>query len=132
MKNLKTLTDQELHESFRKTAQTERETTIQVIEHIREIFRRRLYAKYAHPSMWSYLTKELGYESGAAQRRLQAAKLSDLFPQAGESLKNGELSISSASELQSFFDRERRTKKKMYSFREKQTILKQAQNRSTR
>ena len=76
---------------------TERKITAEIIEIIKEIDRLRLYLDYGHTSMFSFLTKEIGYTPAAAQRRIDAARLSMEIPKLKEDLKSGVINLSQVS-----------------------------------
>ena len=78
----------------------ERKLTKEILLHIAEVDRRRLYLKMAYPSMFDYLTKEIGYSAGAAQRRIDAARLIQKVPEVSEKIKSGSISLSQISKVQ--------------------------------
>ena len=59
-----------------------------------------------YSSMFAYLREDLGYSEGAAQRRLQAMRLLKELPEIEPKLETGEISLSVASQAQSFFKKE--------------------------
>lgn len=62
-----------LHESLVVAVQEEKRCTDLVVEHIREIQRRKSYLELGFGSLFDYLTKGLAYSESAAYRRIQAA-----------------------------------------------------------
>lgn len=95
--SLEKLKDQELLTHFEKAIQRERGVTVEVILHIREISKRGLYAREAYPSLFSYLTEKYRYSGGAAYRRIQATKVSEIFPPALKLLESGGLNLMTIS-----------------------------------
>lgn len=57
MLNLVNLSDRDLIESIEETVGREREILIRVLEHLREIDRRRLYSSLGYSSLWDYAVK---------------------------------------------------------------------------
>jgi hypothetical protein len=51
-------------------------------------------------SLYDYLTKEIGSSAGAAQRRMDAARLSNSVPEVLEKIKEGALNLSQISKVQ--------------------------------
>src|SRR5687767_11026304 len=96
---LRKLTRLELVDGLKTHVQTERKITAEVIEYIREINRQQIYLDYNVTSIFEFLIKEIGYSRSAAQRRIDAAKLSNDIPEIHESLKSGELNLSLVSLL---------------------------------
>lgn len=129
---LRSLTDKKLHESLKTVKEKERHYTLQVLEHLQEVHRRRLDARYGYSSLWAYLTEELGYEGGAAHRRIKAARLAQEVPEAKAALQKGELSLTSAATIQNFTEKEKRIKKRIYSTQEKARLIQNAKHQSTR
>jgi hypothetical protein len=121
--NLKSLSDSTLLERTRQRVGEERAATCDILEYLGEIQGRMLYAKRGYSSLYEFCLKELGYSSGAAYRRIEAMKLSRDVPEAKEALNDGRLSLTTASTLQSFFDRERREHIKTYSDSEKVSLV---------
>ena len=52
------------------------------------------------------LSEELGYSEGAAYRRIKAMKLCCALPETANRLQSGRLSLSAASQLQVFFEKQ--------------------------
>src|SRR5688572_9369559 len=125
--NLKNLSDQDLLDQIQKAVHRERECLTQVLHHLREVERRKLYADLGHPSLFMYAVKALGYGEGEAGRRLQALRMLREIPEVEERLAEGRLSLSTVSRAQSFF-RETNTSQ----LQEKREVLKKLENQSTR
>ena len=108
-------------------------------------------------SLFDYAVRELGYSEGAAYRRIKAMKLCRDLPETESRLKSGRLSLSTACQLQTFFEKQAKKVKagrEMISFQssqkteslnqnegenqklsekqQKQELIKQAEGRSTR
>ena len=61
--------------------------------------RRRLWVDLGHPSLFSFLRRELGLSAGAAQLRTTAAGLLQRFPDLEGPLRDGRLCLSTVCEL---------------------------------
>lgn len=90
---LRRLTNSELHQSFKKSVQAEREALKDVLLHVIEVDRRQLYFDYDCSSLFGYLTTVMGYSNGPAQRRIDAARLSHEIPQLVETIQAGALNL---------------------------------------
>lgn len=99
--NLKNLSDDVLHEKMIALASDERQITVEILHHLREISTRRLFAVMGYSSLWGYCIEELHYSEAAAQRRISAMKLMAEFPEVEIKLRRGSLSLSTASQIQS-------------------------------
>src|SRR3954468_17003661 len=94
---VKHMKDQDLIARLKVLAHHERKLLAELIDVLREVDRRRLFLNFGFPSMFEYLTKGLGYSAGAAQRRLDAARLLRLSPQLKEDLGSGKIQLSQTS-----------------------------------
>ena len=99
---LKQISDRALLENIQALVKTERLTLEQILEHLEEIQRRRLYADLGYSSLFKYLVKELKYSEGAAARRISALHLIRKVPSAKRMIAAGELNLTVASQAQQF------------------------------
>ncbi len=99
-KGVKMLTDLELNSTIKSLAAEERKLTKEILLHIAEVDKRRLYLKMAYPSLYEYLTKEIGYSEGSAQRRIDAARLINKLPEVSNKIESGDLNLSQISKVQ--------------------------------
>jgi hypothetical protein len=125
--NLRALTDKILLDNLRSLVQKEREVTLQVLHHLREVERRSLYAKLAYPSLFEYVVKELKYSEGAAQRRISSMRLLREVPSIEAKVGAGTLSLSALAKAQSFF---RQESKNINTPAKKIEILSKLENKS--
>jgi hypothetical protein len=105
--SLASLSNPELFKKIHYLAERERELTLEVITHLREIFRRRAYAERGYGSLWKYVTSELKYSSGAAKRRIDAMHALGENPELESEISSGALSLSASSQVQSFVRHQR-------------------------
>jgi HNH endonuclease len=99
-KDLKSLSDELLDQSLLTYVRKEKEVLKEILCHIAEVDRRRLYLTLGYSSLYVYLTERLGYDSGSAQRRLDAARLSLMVPSVIEQIDQGEITLSQVTCLQ--------------------------------
>ena len=103
---VKKLSNQQLLSQTKLLVQKERNIHIQVLHHLEEIDFRKLYLELGFSSLFDYAVKELGYSEGAAYRRIKAMKLCRDLPDTENRLQSGKLSLSSACQLQAFFEKQ--------------------------
>ncbi|MGK5087647.1 HNH endonuclease signature motif containing protein [Bdellovibrionota bacterium FG-2] len=132
MQHPKTLTDCDLLNQLKHCALEERKFTVQVLELLREVERRRLFAQQGYASLFLYAVKELGYSEASAARRIHSMRLLKDVPGAVVQIETGVLNLSTLSSVQCFLKREERGKGKVYSVQEKRELLGQMENRSHR
>ena len=114
--NLKNISNKELLSQTKLLVQEERNIHIQVLHHLREIQSRRLYLELGFSSLFDYATKELGYSEGAAFRRIKAMKLCQEVPDTEFKLQSGTLSLSSACQIQTFFEKQKKALKERKAY----------------
>jgi hypothetical protein len=98
--SLRGLSDETLDQNLMSFVRKEKAALKEILLHIAEVDRRRLYLKMAYSSLRDYLTQRMGYDGGGAQRRLDAARLSLEVPSVIESLDRGEINLSQVTFLQ--------------------------------
>jgi len=103
---IREMNNETLLERTKALAAKEREITLEVLHHLREIFRRRLYATMGFSSLHDYGKRELGYSDGACQRRISAMMLLEEFPELETRIKKGDLNLSNAAQAQKLFKAE--------------------------
>lgn len=106
----------------------ERKLTIEILWHLHEIQVRRLYAEKGYGSLFEYAVQALGYSEAAAGRRIAAMRLLVDVPDIEPSLKNGSVSLSTLSTIQSFVQR----KAEPISKQEKRELVFALQGKSRR
>ena len=123
---IKQLSNKELLSQTKLLVQKERSIHIQVLRHLAEIDSRKLFFKQGFFSLFDYAVRELGYSEGAAYRRIKAMKLCRELPETANRLQSGRLSLSAASQLQVFFEKQN---KKIKEEAKKALPLKSAEGR---
>lgn len=98
--NIKEVTNHNLDAHLRLLVNNEREILSEILIHIAELDRRKLYLNYGYSSLFDYLTNRIGYANGSAHRRIDAARLSFDAPEVIEKLESGELNLAQVSLLQ--------------------------------
>ncbi len=110
--NIKSLSDKVLLNQTHKLVKKEQNHTLQIIKHLEEIYRRRLFSDLGHNSLFSYCTEHLSYSPAQAQRRINAARLIKDIPQAEKMIEQGTLSLSNASSVQTHINQENKNRNK--------------------
>jgi len=92
--------DKDLNVQLKTLVQKERTLLNEILLHIKEIDRRKLFLKMGFPSLYESLTKAIGYSAGASQRRIDAARFSEKVPEVLDQIKTGSLNLSQISKVQ--------------------------------
>jgi hypothetical protein len=127
MKDIRLLSDEALVSETKSLVREERRVSIAVLQHLREMDRRRLFARFGFSSLYEYVTQELGYSEAAAQRRIQSARLLSECPELAPRIESGDLSLTVLSQAQTFFRKE-----EVKDVEEKREILKSLEGESAR
>ncbi len=105
------LSDRHLVQRLKELTAVEHQLEVVVIDHLRELERRRLYLSWGFSSLFDYAMRELGYSEAAAWRRLKAMRLCGEVEGARERMRDGSLTLNAAALLQHAFDRQERRRK---------------------
>ncbi len=101
MNQLKNVSNQELLESLHGLIKNERKLQAQVLEHLTEIYRRRVHLARGYSSLFTFCVKELGYTESQAQRRVLAMRATQEMPELEKKLELGKVSLATLSLAQS-------------------------------
>lgn len=110
--NISQLSDQALLQQTLLLVKREKEILSDILLHLREVQRRRLYCELGYGSLFLYCVKQLGYSEDQTYRRINALKLVKEMPEIQEQISLGELSLSTLSVAQSLFKTDARVDKK--------------------
>jgi hypothetical protein len=131
LRDIKKLSDQQLLAKTDKLVSEERQITLEVLQHLREVEVRRLYVDLEFDSMYKYCIQRLKYSEGEAQRRLTAARLLRELPEIEAQIQSGDLNITNLSAVQSFVRAEKMADKPL-SREAKLELISAVENKSTR
>lgn len=129
--DIKKLSDQALWDLTKSRVQTERNLTLEIIELLREVRSRRLHLERRYDSFHQYCVKELKYDDGSAHRRIKALDLVTQIPEVVQCIQKGTLSLTTASQVQNFFEKEAKNDK-AFSKEEKLDLLTDLESKSKR
>ncbi|MBS1983318.1 MAG: HNH endonuclease [Bdellovibrionales bacterium] len=132
MNTIRALKDSELLSATKTLVRKERAVTMDVLRHMQEIERRKLYA-FKFTSLFDYAVRELGYSEAAASRRIQALRLMTEIPEIAPKIESGALNLSNICQAQSFFRDLKKAQPEMVLSKEQKTeLLAQMEDKSTR
>ena len=97
------LGDQQLLEQTKRLAANQRCIEVHILDHLDEIDRRGLALRRGFSSLFDYAVRELRFSDAAAQRRIQAMRLCRRHGWVRACLQSGELSMTSAAQLEATF-----------------------------
>lgn len=97
--NLKNMKDSKLLKETEKFVSKEKAIMAIVLEHLYEIYRRRLYSDEGYESLFKYLVHKLKYSEGEAVIRVSAVMLMHKTKYVCEKIASGQLTLTNASML---------------------------------
>ncbi len=121
--DLEHMNNEELNQNLLRLVRQERRITSEILDSLKEVEGRKLFAQRGHDSLFSYCTEFLGYSESAAQRRISSMRLLKEVPEIKSKITSGELSLSNMSKAASFFRQEKKINQKNYNPAEKIKIL---------
>jgi 5-methylcytosine-specific restriction endonuclease McrA len=95
--SLRSLSDQQLLSRVDDIVAKDRKLTLDLLIHLREVERRRLYLELGYSSMFVYCTARLKYSEPSAVRRIAAARCLAEFPRLLPLLESGEVNPTTVS-----------------------------------
>lgn len=95
--DLRKMRSEELHAGLVKETTQERQLLSKIVCYIYEVDRRKLYLNFKCANLFDYLTRNMKYSAGSAQRRLDAARLLGEAPELAADLASGELTLNQVS-----------------------------------
>ncbi|OFZ47623.1 MAG: hypothetical protein A2381_09600 [Bdellovibrionales bacterium RIFOXYB1_FULL_37_110] len=101
--DIKNYSDQELLTSTKNLIKKERKLLSEIISHLEEIERRKLYSDLGYTSLFDYSLKELNYTEQQAWRRINAMRVLKTLPELKKNIDNGSLSLSSINLASNLF-----------------------------
>jgi hypothetical protein len=97
--NLIHLSDQQLHCDTKSLALEERLVQLELLHHLLEVDRRKLFLSLGFGSLFDYVVKELKYLESSAYRRIQAMRLPYRVKRKARSIETAVLACKSRDEL---------------------------------
>jgi hypothetical protein len=131
VQELRLMNDETLLKSTARVVQRERECSLQVLRHFREVNRRRLFCNEGCKSIEEWAIKVQKYPDDTAYRRIKAMHLLEELPEFEAQIERGELNITQVSDVATFLNQEERAGKP-YSIQMKVKLLSSMKNKSTR
>ena len=97
------LHDSDLIQKLKDLVKDERAVLTEILRHLREVEKRKLFVERGYSSMFAFCTEALGYSEPEAHVRIQAMRLMSSLPMVEGKIESGELSLSVAAKAQSCF-----------------------------
>src|SRR5512135_1716118 len=93
MTSLSSLSNPELVAMLSAAVRTESAASAEVIAHLAELDRRKLYLEEACSSLFSYCVDRLGYSDDSAVRRVRVARAAQRWPRVIDELASGAIHL---------------------------------------
>ena len=108
MSSLRALSNSQLLDATFRLAADERRITLAVLEHFREVERRKAYADLGYSSLPEYAVKHLHYSEGSASRRIAAMWALKDCPELAPRIESGEVTLTAVARIQTTIRRDER------------------------
>jgi hypothetical protein len=112
-----------LDQKMKELVRTERKITLEILLLIQTMDITKLYRDLGFDSLFSYLTRGIGYSEGAAQRRISSARLMRQIPAIESEIKSGELNLTQISLAATAFRQEEKAQGQKIPSQNKAHIL---------
>ena len=116
------ISDGELVARLKQLARAERAMLGEVLRLLREVERRKLHVDRAHPSLFRFCVKELGYTEHEAYARIQVTRLLKVVPEVEQAVEDGRIGMTVASMAQQYFHRSEKRKLPLDPSRQKAIV----------
>jgi hypothetical protein len=123
------VTAQQIETKMSLLVRSERKITNEVLQHINLADQKKHYLERGFGSLFDWLTKGHGYSEGAAQRRIQAARLLRAVPHAAEKLESGEVNLNNLARAGAAIRAQEKAGTKLTS-EEKAEVIEQMENKT--
>ena len=130
--SLKTISDENLWEVTKGILVEERRLTSSLLDHLREIDRRKLHLKKGYSSLFEFATKELKLSEAEAYRRIQAMRIMGEIPSVQQKLEEGALTMTNLVQAVQFFRAESKVQSQTITIDRRKEILQSLEHKTTR
>jgi hypothetical protein len=110
------MTDKELHSKLLLLVREERRVLADILTHLKEVERRKLYSDFKRTSLFDYAVKELGYSEDQAQRRIEAMRLLKDLPEIAPAIHDGRLTLTNIAQANRLFRHTKPTRDERLAF----------------
>jgi 5-methylcytosine-specific restriction endonuclease McrA len=124
------MTNQELEVKLKSLTREERRITNEILHLIGLADERRLYLERGYPSLFEWL-RSYGYSEGAANRRIQAARVLRAVPEVSRKLADGEVNLTTLAKAQSVMRAQEKATGQRLSAQDKAAAIAEIEGKST-
>jgi hypothetical protein len=124
------MTNQELELKLKSLTWEERRITNEILHLINLADERRLYLERGYPSLFEWL-RSYGYSEGAANRRIQAARVLRAVPLVSEKLANSEVNLTTLAKAQSVMRAQEKATGQSLNAQDKAAAIAEIEGKST-
>lgn len=122
------LSNKVLIEKIKALKSQEDRLLVELLEHIQVFEQRRLHLELGFPSLYAYLTKELGYSEAEAYRRIEAARFMKDSPEIRPMISDGSLSLTAVAEVRTAIRAQERAGQRKFSSQDRLNLAKAVTN----
>ena len=108
-RNANVQTDEELLSLTKLASQNEKQATFELLKYLVQVDERRAYCRLSCSTLFEYVVKVLGYSESQATERVNSVRLIRTIPSVETKIESGELSLTTASQVQRFVRMEKKS-----------------------
>ena len=132
MNTLRTLTNSDLLNATFQLASEERRISLSVLEHFREIERRKAYSDLGYRSLFEYSVEHLHYSEASASRRISAMYALKEHPELAEKIQSGQTTVSAVARIHTTIRRDEKLSATKWTNADKKSVYQKMDGLSQR
>lgn len=121
----------ELHGALLSLVRRERLILNDILDHLAEVNRRKIFLKFGHSSLLKYCVKELGYSESAAYRRIKALRITQELPEVKNRVLEGKVNLTQLCRAQDLFELHQKENKKALGNEVKGELMKKIEKKNS-
>lgn len=125
------MTNEEIESKLRLNIGEERRITTGILALINLAEDRKLHLLRGFSSLFDWLVRGFGYSESAAYRRIEAARLIRVVPEASDKIQSGELNLTTLAKAKSAIRAQEKTSGKKMSKKEQAEVVHNIENKSS-
>jgi len=125
------MTNEEIESRMTTLTQSERLITTEILALINLAEDRKLHLERGYSSLFAWLVEGYGYSESAAYRRIEAARLIRIVPEAAEKIENGEVNLTTLAKARGAIRAQEKATGKKISAEEQADVVRNIENKTS-
>jgi len=125
------MTNEEIESRMATLTQNERLITTEILALINLAEDRKLHLERGYSSLFAWLVQGYGYSESAAYRRIEAARLIRIVPEAADKIENGEVNLTTLAKARGAIRAQEKATGKKISAEEQAEVVRNIENKTS-